>query len=180
MGWNTQTTQRNRTCGQLFAEPHRHTHLTILTHSCHGRTDRFLTRGFNSNHINPPLGTVGVSTRQALSQPLCCLGSVLVYKGTEGEQERNGDEWMTAMRSKMSLCSFCLPFCKKACLWAQNQTVVSGKVHAISSLCLPRFCSYWSTLLIRKYSYPLEIKDFHSAPFGCGGGFIFDIFINNQ
>lgn len=54
-----------------------HSDLTLLTHSCHEWPDRFLTRGFNSNHINPPLGTVGVSTRQALSQPLCCLGSVL-------------------------------------------------------------------------------------------------------
>lgn len=65
-------------------------------HSCHERTDRFLTRGFNSNHINPPLGTVGVSTRQALSQPLCCLGSVLVYRGSlrESGREMGMNEWL--------------------------------------------------------------------------------------
>lgn len=70
-----------------------------------------LTQGFDSNHINPPLGTVGVSGRQALSQPLCCLGSAFgLHRSCEREQERNGDKRMTAKHSEMSLCSFCMPF----------------------------------------------------------------------
>ena len=75
-------------------EFHSHTRTLIanlLTHSCHERTDRFLTRVFNSNHINPPLGKVGVSTRQALSQQLCWLGiSIGLQRESEGEV---GERW---------------------------------------------------------------------------------------
>lgn len=65
---------------------HSHRWSLLLTHSCHGWIDRFLTRVFNSNHINPPLGAVGMRTRQALSQPHRCLGSVLVNRGRQGEK----------------------------------------------------------------------------------------------
>lgn len=91
----------------------------LLTHSCHGRADRFLTRVFNSNHINPPPGTVSVSPTQALSQPLCCLGSVLVYRGSL--RGRAWDEWMTARRPEMIPCSSDCPL--------QRRLLVCTKSH---------------------------------------------------
>lgn len=98
--------------------PHTHTHTPerwshLLTHSWHERTDRFLTRIFNSNHINPPLGTVGMSTRQAFSQPLCCSGSVLVYREhLWGSWGGMGNEWMTARLPKMTHCVSACPLPK--------------------------------------------------------------------
>lgn len=83
-----------------------HTHTLILfTHSCHEQTDRFLTRVFNSNHINPPLGTVGMSTRQALSRPLCCLGSLFVCRGNlrNSRREMGINEWQGSQSNTLLL-----------------------------------------------------------------------------
>lgn len=114
-----------------------------LMHSCNEQADQFLTQGFNSNHINPPLGTVSMSTRQALSQPLCCLGSVLVYGGSL--RERDVDEWMTVRLPEMSLCSLCLPFAE-----------MPGSTHQIKLLYKAKFrqfVCYYMCVLYMQLSY---------------------------
>lgn len=100
--------------------------LILFTHSCHEQTDRFLTQVFNSNHISPPLGTVGMSTRQALSRPLCCLGSVLVYR--ESLRYSGTDMGMNEWQGSLKWHYVHQPaLCKDAWLWAPNQTTVRGK-----------------------------------------------------
>lgn len=109
-------TYRHKECCHMHTHTHNKTAPTHwsgrLTHSCHEQTDQFITQLLNSNHIYPPLGTVGESTIQALSQPLCYLGSVLVYRGSlrQSGREMGMNEWLQSFLKWH--CALLLALCK--------------------------------------------------------------------
>lgn len=99
-----------------------------LAHSCHVGTDRWVSQQFNSNHINPPLGTVGVSSRQPLSQPLYrSMRPLLVY--WKSLRDTGINEWLQSSQKCHSVLLNAL--CKDIRLWAQNRTTLGDQVQAI-------------------------------------------------
>lgn len=77
-----------------------------------------------------------MSTRQALSQPLCCLGSVLVYRGSQRESkwEMGTNEWLQGSLKCHYVPSACpLQRCLVVC--TESNYCIKAKFRQLHTMC---------------------------------------------